>query len=507
MKYIVLSVLLVGLLFGALTIYLMERFVLSRVSRISSEVSAIEAEGDHSGRIHVTGQDELTKMASAVNNMLTALEETQSALRKSHDSLEVKVQERTTDLTHKIAVLKTLSEVGNEIMMATEAGRLTNLVCRHARELFHAPKVLIAVTDSSGGNHISASCGLSDITATEDDMKLLLKQGFFNNDEVVGQGSINLDSFGSNSEVGRELRKREAIKATAVAPLIAEGKTLGAIFLFDTVSRTFTEEEIQTLELLAGQVALALDTTHLLKEENTRREELASLYDLARKLADTAPDVNTILSLAAEHAANNVQVTFARFVMIEEDKLVGHAVYPRRIISDDRTIGHGIPLAFLPYCQRVLKQKDPVVLRDDAADLSNSEHEMLFLKTAKSVCLVPLFAGEGPLGILVLGEARETDREPLTPEKLHLASSIGDQTASTLRRAELFSELERAYLQTVLALANAVDAKDTYTADHGSRLAQLASAVGNRLDLTPREIDMAPCFMTSARSASPTLSC
>jgi HD-GYP domain-containing protein (c-di-GMP phosphodiesterase class II) len=114
---------------------------------------------------------------------------------------------------------------------------------------------------------------------------------------------------------------------------------------------------------------------------------------------------------------------------------------------------------------------------------------MLFLDTAKSVCLVPLNADEGPLGLLILGEARETDREPLTAEKLHLASSIGDQTASTLRRAELFSELERAYLQTVLALANAVDAKDTYTADHGSRLAQLASAVGSRMKLTPREQD------------------
>lgn len=57
-------------------------------------------------------------------------------------------------------------------------------------------------------------------------------------------------------------------------------------------------------------------------------------------------------------------------------------------------------------------------------------------------------------------------REPFSAEKIRLARSIGDQAASALHRAELFAELERSYLQTVLALAKAVDAKDTYTGDH-----------------------------------------
>jgi HD-GYP domain-containing protein (c-di-GMP phosphodiesterase class II) len=90
---------------------------------------------------------------------------------------------------------------------------------------------------------------------------------------------------------------------------------------------------------------------------------------------------------------------------------------------------------------------------------------------------------------LLLGEARQAEREPFTPEKLRLARSSGDQTASALLRAELYLELERSYLQTVLALANAVEAKDTYTADHAQGLATLALAVGRELGMSPRELE------------------
>ncbi len=41
----------------------------------------------------------------------------------------------------------------------------------------------------------------------------------------------------------------------------------------------------------------------------------------------------------------------------------------------------------------------------------------------------------------------------------------------------------------MLALANAVDAKDTYTADHAQRLAAMALAVGREMGMSPRELE------------------
>jgi putative nucleotidyltransferase with HDIG domain len=114
---------------------------------------------------------------------------------------------------------------------------------------------------------------------------------------------------------------------------------------------------------------------------------------------------------------------------------------------------------------------------------------MLFLGMAETMCLVPLRVGERSLGLLLFGEARSQEREPFSADKLRLARSIGEQAASALERVGLFAQLEQSYLQTVLALANAVDAKDTYTADHAQRLAQLALAVGSQLGMTDHDLE------------------
>ncbi len=89
----------------------------------------------------------------------------------------------------------------------------------------------------------------------------------------------------------------------------------------------------------------------------------------------------------------------------------------------------------------------------------------------------------------MFGEARSKEREPFSADKIRLATSIGEQAASALDRVELFAQLEQSYLQTVLALANAVDAKDNYTADHAQRLAEMALTIGRELGVTGAELE------------------
>jgi putative nucleotidyltransferase with HDIG domain len=89
----------------------------------------------------------------------------------------------------------------------------------------------------------------------------------------------------------------------------------------------------------------------------------------------------------------------------------------------------------------------------------------------------------------MFGEARSQAREPFSADKLRLARSIGEQAASALYRVELYAQLEESYLQTVLALANAVDAKDNYTAGHAQRLAELALAIGRKLGMAPHDLE------------------
>ena len=52
----------------------------------------------------------------------------------------------------------------------------------------------------------------------------------------------------------------------------------------------------------------------------------------------------------------------------------------------------------------------------------------------------------------------------------------------------LFAALERAYLETIRALASAIDAKDPYTRGHSERVAKLAVEIGRELGLDAAEL-------------------
>ncbi|MFH2038321.1 MAG: HD domain-containing phosphohydrolase, partial [Chloroflexota bacterium] len=109
--------------------------------------------------------------------------------------------------------------------------------------------------------------------------------------------------------------------------------------------------------------------------------------------------------------------------------------YPVRIFPKELQLDQRLPLADHPLCQRVFDGTKPLLLQSDNPEAG--EFELFLHNFAQNLCIVPLQFNGQPFGILLLGEARETAREPFTTEKLRLAESIADQAVNALHRALL----------------------------------------------------------------------
>jgi len=66
-----------ALVFGAVTLHLLQRAVVSRIANLTENITRIGASGDLSARLAVTGQDEIAYLGDAINAMLEDLERTQ----------------------------------------------------------------------------------------------------------------------------------------------------------------------------------------------------------------------------------------------------------------------------------------------------------------------------------------------------------------------------------------------------------------------------------------------
>ncbi|OGS34859.1 MAG: hypothetical protein A2293_07030 [Elusimicrobia bacterium RIFOXYB2_FULL_49_7] len=78
---LIISILLTGLILGAVITLLLNRSVISRVAHLSAKTVEIGDSGDFQGRVEVKGADELTRLSASINKMLAALSATHDEMQ------------------------------------------------------------------------------------------------------------------------------------------------------------------------------------------------------------------------------------------------------------------------------------------------------------------------------------------------------------------------------------------------------------------------------------------
>ena len=113
-------------------------------------------------------------------------------------------------------------------------------------------------------------------------------------------------------------------------------------------------------------------------------------------------------------------------------------------------------------------------------------NEKMELEKFQAELFVPLNAKGEFVGVLIVGPKRSS--QPYTQDDKLILSALANQTAVAIANARLYDELEETFVQTISALANAIDIRDTYTSSHSQRIAKWAAAVGRSLDFSPEEV-------------------
>jgi signal transduction histidine kinase len=127
LRYFLALLVVAGLIFGGVTLWLLEKLVLSRLTHLGSEVKVIGLHGDASTRVTVNGRDELASLSHNINQMLTALEQSQQELQQAKKEAERANQAKSTFLASMSHELRTPlgAIIGYSEMLLEEVGDLS----------------------------------------------------------------------------------------------------------------------------------------------------------------------------------------------------------------------------------------------------------------------------------------------------------------------------------------------------------------------------------------------
>ena len=136
---------------------------------------------------------------------------------------------------------------------------------------------------------------------------------------------------------------------------------------------------------------------------------------------------------------------------------------------------------------RVLKKKRPVLVSDVKAAGLNPANRILADFGPSSFIVCPLIAEEDVIGILA------ADRKT-RPEAPYLGghgvlSIFANNIATVFHRASLDEQLKTSYVSSVMALVQAIEEKDKYTAGHSERVAKIVVRVARELGISEHEME------------------
>ncbi len=270
-------------------------------------------------------------------------------------------------------------------------------------------------------------------------------------------------------------------KSEICVPIKSGLEILGVLNAENNEPDAFDESDERLLATLADNLGTALMRLRLLTIERKQRQQAETLQEVSAALT-TSLNLETVLhnSLVLLHRV--LPYDSASIIMLDVEKGIPQVMAQSGYLEDVH-LSPPSEITSLPHIRTLLEEQQPVLISDTR--LHDTWLEIPGTEYARCWMGVPLIAKEKVIGWLNL-DKEEPDF--YDQQSIQLALAFAHQTALALENARLYNELETSYLQTVLALARAMDARDSYTADHSQRLAAMSSVIARELNCDTDEI-------------------
>jgi diguanylate cyclase (GGDEF)-like protein len=373
-----------------------------------------------------------------------------------------------------IAHLKMLQSLTGRLNRLNDVREIGDAIAAELRSLvdYHNCRVFVA-----DGDELIPVAFLGDLTSGVDSLSLdILRkrvgEGVTGRCAELGEAIVVADA--ANCEFGQLIEGTVPIEESLLAvPLRYGSRVVGVIVVSKLGLNQFDEDDVRLLEVLAGHAAVAVENASLYEAARREADSATSLLEFGRELA-TLVELDDIAARVAELSAEILDSRNTSFYLETDGELRLHAAHGHSPETAAELASWSLPLNAL-HADR------------DAYISEPEEYEREIGRTAPvpgARYAVAPFDVDGRIGCLVA----LVEREDFGERELALLGGLAQQAKLAIANASSYEGLERTFVSTVEALANALEANDEYTSDHARWITNLSLRVGRELGLDERAL-------------------
>ena len=213
-----------------------------------------------------------------------------------------------------------------------------------------------------------------------------------------------------------------------------------------------------------------------LEQENIKLKELMSFYQISEAMGSII-ELDALLNLILKTAIKEYVADVAAIFYMREN--AGLELKTAIGIGND-AFGSKVFEHCLRISQKSIDSSSPLIINDPDIEFSWWE------KSIKSTMCQPLQAKGKISGGLIVVRANNT--HPFNQGQLSGLAILSSKAATAIENSNLYENLKQTYVATVEALANAVEARDSYTRGHTERVYLFSRAIVEELGWSQEQI-------------------
>ena len=235
----------------------------------------------------------------------------------------------------------------------------------------------------------------------------------------------------------------EGVRSTSIAPLMREGKPVGAITVPRSEPGVLSDKQMALLRTFADQAVIAIENVRLIQETREALEQQTSISEILRVISSSPSELNPVFDAILEGATRLCDAQLGTLGLFDGEKVRyvaqrgGKPEFVERLFAN--------PLVPVPGTNlwRNLIDREPVHVPDLVAQRaqhrpSGSPHIMLNIG-ARTLVSVPLLKDDKAIGVLV---AYRMEVQPFTQKQIDLITTFASQAVIAIENARLFKEIQ-----------------------------------------------------------------
>lgn len=225
-------------------------------------------------------------------------------------------------------------------------------------------------------------------------------------------------------------------RSVLMVPLQLGEVIIGAMSVQTYEANQYSEEDQAILEMLASQVAIAIQNGRLFQETSRRAVEFQALYESANMLP-LQQEMSSLLDLVLERATRLLQAAGGSVYLFDPEQQL---LMPVRRLGVDADAGAPLKLGE-GAGGRVALTREPLII-DEYTEWEgrSAKYEGL---PFRALLGVPMLYGDELIGVLAVHEYGETPARKFTEEEARLLSLFATQAAGAIYNVRLLEDTRR----------------------------------------------------------------